>query len=119
MSDVASLRLSRDSLGQKAADVLRRQILTGELPAGTRLVEDELERRIDVLITQKELSPVDGKRLLLKLLQAGSGEGEPTFIEAAIRRYLEEQEIPSRGDFLKLQVQVEELVEELDEYETA
>src|SRR5512133_658464 len=46
MSDVASLRLSRDSLGQKAADVLRRQILTGELPAGARLVEDELASRM-------------------------------------------------------------------------
>ncbi len=46
MSEVPSLRLSRDSLGQKAADVLRRQILSGELPAGTRLVEDELASRM-------------------------------------------------------------------------
>lgn len=46
MSDIASLRLSRDSLGQKAAEVLRRQILTGELPTGTRLVEDELAARM-------------------------------------------------------------------------
>lgn len=46
MSDATSLRLSRDSLGQKAADALRRQILTGELPVGTRLVEDELASRM-------------------------------------------------------------------------
>jgi DNA-binding GntR family transcriptional regulator len=43
-----SLRVSRDLLGQKVADILRRQIILGQIPDGTRLVEDDLASRFGV-----------------------------------------------------------------------
>lgn len=42
METIASHRISRELLSEKAADLLRRQILAGELPPGVRLVEDDL-----------------------------------------------------------------------------
>lgn len=46
MEPSASVRVSRESLGQKVADLLRRRILAGELPVGARLVEDELSAQL-------------------------------------------------------------------------
>ncbi len=46
MEMAESDRISRESLGEKVADLLRRKILSGELSQGTRLVEDELAAQI-------------------------------------------------------------------------
>ena len=43
-----SLLVSRDLLGRKVADILRRQIVLGQIPDGTRLVEDDLASRLGV-----------------------------------------------------------------------
>ncbi len=43
-----SLHVSRDLLGRKVADILRRQIVLGQLPDGARLVEDDLASRFGV-----------------------------------------------------------------------
>ncbi len=46
METAEPLRLSRDLLSRKVADLLRRRILTGRLISGTRLVEDDLAAEI-------------------------------------------------------------------------
>jgi DNA-binding GntR family transcriptional regulator len=43
-----SLHVSRDLLGRKVADILRRQIILGQIPDGARLVEDDLASRFGV-----------------------------------------------------------------------
>jgi DNA-binding GntR family transcriptional regulator len=40
--------VSRELLGRKVADVLRRQIILGQMPDGARLVEDDLAARFGV-----------------------------------------------------------------------
>jgi DNA-binding GntR family transcriptional regulator len=46
MPTINGARIRRELLGDKVADVVRRMILTGELSAGTRLVEDDLAARL-------------------------------------------------------------------------
>ena len=43
-----SLHVSRELLGRKVADILRRQIILGQIPDGARLVEDDLAARFGV-----------------------------------------------------------------------
>ena len=46
MKSNETLRVARDLLGEKVAHVLRTQIIAGEIPVGTRLIEDDLAARM-------------------------------------------------------------------------
>ncbi len=81
------------------------------------LVDAELERRIDLLVEQNELSLLEGKKLLMKLMQAGQYEVKRTSVENAIHRQLAELGVPTRQEMVSLLVQVEELNEAISSYE--
>ncbi len=91
-----------------------RRMLTGPLGL-SRLVEEELSRRMEVLVGQKVLTSTEGRRLLTRLLQAGQRIDEPSLAERMIGKYLDAQGIPTRQDLLKLMVQIDELTEKVDE----
>ncbi len=98
--------------GGGPADRLRKKLI-GPLGMG-RLVDEELKRRIDLLVQQNELTQAEGRRILLKLMQAGEQGAEPSFIEQAIDKFLVEQGIPTHQEFLRLMADIDALEEQVE-----
>ncbi|MCO5182437.1 MAG: polyhydroxyalkanoate synthesis regulator DNA-binding domain-containing protein [Anaerolineae bacterium] len=89
-----------------------------------RQVDDEIERRMKEMITQGEVAREEGLRMLEKLLSYGplgrttenNGVEEAPLdsTEVAVRRMLEERDIPSRSEIQSLLDQLDDLASKLD-----
>ena len=78
-------------------------------------VEDEIERRIDILVTSGEMTVEDGLRLRDQLVDAGRlrHEGSSIF-ERTIGKVISERGLPSRSDYYKLVEQLELLTRQVE-----
>ncbi|MCO5187726.1 MAG: hypothetical protein M9928_16120 [Anaerolineae bacterium] len=89
-----------------------------------RQVDDEIERRMKEMITQGEVAREEGLRMLEKLLSYGplgrtteNNDVEEVTLdstEVAVRRMLEERDIPSRSEIQSLLDQLDDLASKLD-----
>jgi polyhydroxyalkanoate synthesis repressor PhaR len=82
-----------------------------------RQVDDEIRRRIHALISQGELTEIEGLRLLDRLIAIGASlkPGWPDLTEAGIKQALDKREVPTRADLQNLASQLESLSARLDE----
>lgn len=86
-------------------------------------IDEEIKRRVQVLIDQGELTVNEGKDLIEKLLAQSNREepeprvGEPMMSTKELEHYLAEHQIPTREDIKKLLAELEALESRLDEME--
>jgi len=100
--------------GGDTFDIFRRSFYSSL--GAMRTLEEGIERRIDVLVRRGQMSEDEGRQLRESLIKNhldvdGEGsEGSNRAVDAALDRL----NIPSRGDFKRLSVQLEELTAKLD-----
>lgn len=78
----------------------------------TTQVDEEIERRIRILVGRGDLDEEQGNRLLKKLL---SISGQPEVPDRVIEKLLAAYRIPSRSDFQQLLDQIDQLSGQIDE----
>ncbi len=118
---------------KKQAGFLPRPLLAGLVKAGGETVEsvrrsltkpldllahvdDEISRRLDILVEQDYLKQIEAEELRGRLIEAGRARAESApQLDQAIRQMIREHTIPSRGDFNKLVEQLEGLTQKVDE----
>jgi polyhydroxyalkanoate synthesis repressor PhaR len=133
--DLTALTLSQIIFEQekKQSGFLPRSVLTGLIQAGgdtlsalrralasplglLRQVDEEIERRVQVLIRRDELAEKEGLLLLDKLLSQGHRMGHrPWPGEHDLARVLAERGVPTRDDFQQIVEQLDALAAKLDE----
>jgi polyhydroxyalkanoate synthesis repressor PhaR len=133
--DLTALTLTQVILEQekKRRGFLPQSVLTGLIQAGgetmgtlrrtlasplnlARQVDDEIERRLQALVSRGELAAEEGRRLRQKLLGQGTEvPGAPRLSEQELERLLEERGVPSRQDLQQVLDQLEILAIKLDE----
>jgi polyhydroxyalkanoate synthesis repressor PhaR len=136
--DITTVVLTQIILEQekKQTGFVPRSVLTGLVQAGgltiNRMrralanplelltqIDEEIDRRIEILIKRGELAEDEARNLRKKLLTQ-----EPTLFmnseidQETLERIIEEQGIPSRQDLQELSQQIEDLVAKLGESET-
>lgn len=85
-------------------------------------VEQEIERRVQALVSAGELSAAEGSRLLEQLLAAPEAPEDREISAIAARvveKLLAAYHIPTRGDVQRLVEQIDRLSAELDEMKAA
>jgi polyhydroxyalkanoate synthesis repressor PhaR len=134
--DLTALTLTQIilDLGKKQGGFLPRNILAGIIQAsGDRLsslqkslassvgfvqqLDDEIRRRVHVLVTQGEMTEAEGKSLLGKLLNPGiriSLEKNGGIQQTDIERILAEHQVPTRKEIQTLFDQLDELTSRLE-----
>jgi polyhydroxyalkanoate synthesis repressor PhaR len=133
--DLTALTLTQVILEQekKRRGFLPQAVLTGLIQAGgetvgtlrrtlalplnlARQVDDEIERRLQALVSRGELAAEEGRDLRKKLLGLGAEPpGAPRLSEQELERLLEERGVPSRRDLQQVLDQLEILANKLDE----
>lgn len=133
--DLTALTLSQIIFEQekKQSGFLPRSVLTGLIQAGgdtlstlrrtlafslglSRQVDEEIERRIQVLISQDELDEDEGRLLSDKLLsQSRRSCIDPWPNEYDLERLLADRGVPTHGDLQRIVEQLDELAAKLDE----
>lgn len=118
---------------KKRSGFLPQAVLTGLIQAGgermstlrralasplnlARQVDEEIERRLQLLIKQGELAAEEGRRLHAKLVGGGlasRGAGLPS--EEDLKRALDERGVPGREDYQQILAQLEILAAKLDD----
>ena len=79
-------------------------------------VDEEIERRLQSLISRGELAAEEGLRLRDKLLRPGEGSSESRWpSEEDLERVLDERGVPRQQDLQQVLVQLEVLAAKLDE----
>ncbi len=95
--------------GEDRLNALQRSLIS----PGTfwRQIDDEIQKRIQGLVRQGELTDGEGKSLLEKLLQQGKRlrENEAGVAQEQLENILMRREIPSQEDIQKLNAQLDEL----------
>ncbi len=100
--------------GGDTLDMFKRSFYTSL--GAMRLLEDGIERRVDLLVRRGQMSEDEGRELRESLIKNhldvdGEGtEGSNRAVDVALDRL----NIPSRSDFKRLSVQLEELTAKLD-----
>lgn len=132
--DLTAITLSQIIFEQekKQSGFLPRPLLTGLVKAGGETLEsvrrtltkpldliahvdDEIERRIRLLIEKNELTEDAGDELRQKLVSVGGPKNDgAAHFDQAVRRYLFDHGFPSRRDYEKLLAQLEMLTEEVE-----
>jgi polyhydroxyalkanoate synthesis repressor PhaR len=119
---------------KQRSGILPRTVLTGLIQAGgSRLAaiqrtlasslglwqhaDNEIRRRIGVLVRQGELGQEEGQRLEEQLLSLGDQGIRPGADQAFIERILEERGVATRGELGALLEQLDALSARLDEYQ--
>jgi len=96
-------------VGEDRLNALQRSLLS----PGTfwKQIDDEIQKRIQGLVHQGELTDGEGKSLLDKLLQQGKRlrESEADLTQEQLENILVQQEIPTQEDLKKLNAQLDEL----------
>lgn len=133
--DLTALTLTQVILEQekKRRGFLPQAVLTGLIQAGgetvgtlrrtlasplnlARQVDEEIERRLQMLVSRGELAAEEGRRLRQELLGLGAEPpGAPQLSEQELARLLEERGVPSRSDLEQVLDQLEILATKLDE----
>lgn len=86
-----------------------------------RNVDEEIRRRVSVLVKQGELPETEGQRLIDKLLNLSSPTAEaetpvnPQVVEQEIEEILARRKVPTRQDIDRILGQLETLADKLDE----
>lgn len=100
--------------GGDTLDMFKRSFYTSL--GAMRLLEDGIERRVDLLVRRGQMSEDEGRQLresLLKNHLETDGEGQESS-NRAMDAALDRLNIPTRSDFKRLSVQLEELTSKLD-----
>lgn len=135
--DLTALTLSQVILEQekKRRGFLPQPVLAGLIQAGgerlstlrralasplelAHLVDEEIERRVQSLISRGELAAEEGLRLrdqLVRQSEVSPGSRWPS--EADLERVLDERGVPSQQDMQQILLQLEALASKLDEME--
>jgi len=99
--------------GDVTLDVMRRAML---LPLDLfRHVDEEIKRRVEVLVKQGDLTEAEGMLWLERLLTLSPRKATDLAIEREIRRIMADQGVPTPEEFQHLANQVDELADKLDE----
>ena len=99
--------------GDATLDVMRRAML---LPLDLfRHVDEEIQRRIEALVKQGDLTEAEGMQWLERLLALSPRKATDLAIEREIRKIMAEQDAPTHEDFQRLAEQVDALATKLDE----
>lgn len=88
-------------------------------------IDEEIHRRIHLLVKQGELSENEGRRLIDKLLRPGLHAAEEESLaprrfaisEGELEQYLNERQVPTREDLQTLLAQLNTLASKLEELE--
>jgi len=117
---------------KKRKGFLPQAVLTGLIQAGgetmstlrrtlasplnlARQVDDEIERRLQALVSRGEMAAEESRRLRLQLLGLGAEPlSAPQLSEQELERLLEERGVPSRRDLQQVLDQLETLATKLD-----
>jgi polyhydroxyalkanoate synthesis repressor PhaR len=132
--DLTALTLSQIIFEQekKQGGFLPRAVLAGLIQAGgdtlgtlqrtlatslglLRPVDEEIERRVRLLISQGELDERDGLLLLDQLFALGHEHDTCWFSERELERVLVDQGLPTRKDFERIVAQLDALADKLDQ----
>lgn len=118
---------------KKRSGFLPRPLLTGLVKAGGETLEsvrrtltkpldliahvdDEIARRIRLLVDKNELTEDAGEELRQKLVSVGGPKHDgAAHFDQAVQRYLFDHGFPSRHDYEKLLAQLEMLTEEVEQ----
>jgi polyhydroxyalkanoate synthesis regulator protein len=99
--------------GGATLDVMRRAML---LPLDLLShADEEIQRRIEILIQQGELTEAEGMHWLERLLAVSPRLATEAVIEKEIRKVMDEQDVPTHEEFERLLEQVDGLAAKLDE----
>jgi polyhydroxyalkanoate synthesis repressor PhaR len=132
--DLTALTLSQVIFEQqkKHSGFLPYSVLTGLIQAGgdtltnlrrslssslglSRYVDEEIERRIQVLVAQGKLSEEEGERLRAELVAPSQRLPEAEWPEEAdLERFLEERGVPTRSEIQNVVEQLDVLAEKLE-----
>jgi polyhydroxyalkanoate synthesis repressor PhaR len=133
--DLTALTLTQIIFEQekKQSGFLPRSVLTGLVQAGGdtlgslrrtlaspldlfRHVDQEIDRRIRILVKRGELNEDEAAQLQFNLTKAATDEGEGTPLpsDEEMERLLSKHNIPTRNELQELSSQLEALVEKLD-----
>lgn len=118
---------------KKNAGFLPRPLLTGLVKAGGDTiesvrrtlikpldlsihVEEEIARRIDILVAKNELTEDEGHQIKEKMVAlGGQKQNTPSVFDRILQKYIEEQGLPSKSDYQKLLEQLEILTQKVEE----
>ena len=99
--------------GGDTLDMFKRSFYTSL--GAMRLLEDGIERRVDLLVRRGQMSEDEGRQLRESLIKNSADlDGEGSESNRAVDVALDRLNIPSRSDFKRLSVQLEELTAKLD-----
>jgi polyhydroxyalkanoate synthesis repressor PhaR len=99
--------------GDATLDVMRRAML---LPLDLfRHVDEEIQRRIEALVKQGDLTEAEGMLWLERLLTLSPRKATDLAIEREIRRIMADQGLATHEEFQRLVEQVDALADKLDE----
>jgi polyhydroxyalkanoate synthesis regulator phasin len=99
--------------GDATLDVMRRAML---LPLDLfRHVDEEIQRRIEALVKQGDLTKAEGMQWLERLLALSPRKATDLAIEREIRRTMVDQGVPTHDEFQCLVDRVDALANKLDE----
>lgn len=103
--------------GGKRIEEIRRNIFTSL--NFTHHFDDEIQRRINLLIENNELTKAEGDQLIEKLHTVGFKQ-ENLFenVEGKILEFLKDREIPTRDDYRTLMSRIDSLSQKLEELAT-
>ncbi len=80
-----------------------------------RQVDEEIQRRVESLVSLGELAEDEGRRLIQRLLAQGGERAEPPALsEAAVERKLQARSLPTRADVQALSELVDKLAVEVE-----
>lgn len=132
--DLTAVTLSQVILEQEKRQdgFLPQTVLTGLIRAGgermstlrralaspldlARHVDEEIEGRLQALISRGELAAEEGRRLRDQLLRQDSQAPNPTVSEELLRQYLEEKGVPTQEDLQGILEQLEVLAVKLNQ----
>jgi polyhydroxyalkanoate synthesis repressor PhaR len=132
--DLTAVTLSQVILEQQKRQdgFLPQTVLTGLIRAGgerlstlrralaspldlARHVDEEIDERLEALISRGELAAEEGRRLRDQLLQQDSQTPDATLSDEALRKYLEKRGVPTQEDLQGVLDQLEVLASKLDQ----
>lgn len=133
--DLTALTLTQIILdfGKKQGGFLPRNVLAGIIQtSGDRIsafqkslvssfsyvqqLDDEIRRRIHILVSQGEMTEAEGKSILGKLLNANIRISlDRPIKQEEIEKILSDREVPTRDEFQQLFNQIDELTSKIDE----
>jgi polyhydroxyalkanoate synthesis regulator phasin len=80
-----------------------------------RHVDEEIEERLQALISRGELAAEEGRRLRDQLLRQENAPLEPTLSAEKLKRYLEDKGVPTQEDLQVILEQLEVLAAKLEQ----